>query len=33
MNYEYQEPEGYKTEEELYILLTKILGGSYGIPV
>ena len=26
------EPEGYKTEEELYILLTKILGGSYGIP-
>lgn len=33
MNYEYQEPEGYKTEEELYILLTKILGGSYGLPV
>lgn len=27
------EPEGYKTEEELYILLTKILGGSYGLPV
>jgi hypothetical protein len=26
------EPEGYKTEEELYILLAKILGGSYGLP-
>ena len=26
-----EEPEGYRTEEELYILLTKILGGSYGI--
>jgi hypothetical protein len=28
-----EEVEGYKTEEELYILLTKILGGSYGLPV
>jgi len=31
MDCKHQEPEGYKTEEELYILLTKILGGSYGI--